>query len=192
MKEKIKSILESSINTKKSIIENEELLNNIQKAINLCIETIHNNNFIFFCGNGGSAADAQHISAELTGRFKQERKPLKGIVLGSNFSSMTAIANDYGYNDVFSRELTGLASENDLLICYTTSGNSENIIHVLKTAKELGIRSILFTGMSGGLSKDFSHISICIPSEDTARIQESHIALSHTMFEIFEDMLLNA
>ncbi len=123
MKEKIKSILESSINVKKSILNDKNLLKNIEQVTHLLVDTISENNFIFFCGNGGSAADAQHISAELTGRFKKERDPLKGIVLGSNFSSITAIANDYSYNNVFSRELKGLASKKDILICYTTSGN---------------------------------------------------------------------
>jgi D-sedoheptulose 7-phosphate isomerase len=192
MNNKIKSILKDSINTKESILKDKEAIISIEKIVEACFKTISNNGYIFFCGNGGSAADAQHLAAELTGKFKTDRKPLKGIVLGSNLSSITAIGNDYSFEDVFSRELEGLGSSNDLLICYSTSGNSKNIISALKSANKLDIMSVLFSGDTGGDAKKYADISICIPSNVTARIQESHITLSHIVFEIFEELFLNA
>ena len=192
MNSKIKSILRDSINTKESILKDKEIMASIENIVDVCFKTISNNGCIFFCGNGGSAADAQHLAAELTGKFKTDRKPLKGIVLGSNLSSITAIGNDYSFEDVFSRELEGLGSSNDLLVCYTTSGNSKNIISALKTANKLDIKSVLFTGNTGGNAIKNADISVCIPSNVTARIQESHITLSHIVFEIFEELFLNA
>lgn len=192
MNSKIKSILRDSINTKESILKDKEIMASIKNIVDVCFKTISNNGCIFFCGNGGSAADAQHLAAELTGKFKTDRKPLKGIVLGSNLSSITAIGNDYSFEDVFSRELEGLGSSNDLLVCYTTSGNSKNIISALKTANKLDIKSVLFTGNTGGNAMKNADISVCIPSNVTARIQESHITLSHIVFEIFEELFLNA
>jgi D-sedoheptulose 7-phosphate isomerase len=186
MIENIKSLIQSSIDVKKEIINNDETIKALTEVVNSINITVENNNFIFFCGNGGSAADAQHISAELTGRFKAERRPLKSLVLGSNFSSLTAIANDYSYDKIFSRELLGLGSKNDLLIAYSTSGNSKNIVNTINTAKKIGLKSIIFTGKQGGSAKEIADIAICVPSDDTARIQESHITLSHIMLEIFE------
>lgn len=183
----IKILLKNSISTKEKILLDETIIKNISNVIQSIELAIQKNKFIFFCGNGGSAADAQHIAAELTGRFKIERKSLKGIVLGSNFSSITAIANDYGYDDVFSREIYGMGSKGDLLISYSTSGNSKNVINAIKAAKEIGIKSIIFTGKDGGSAKELSDISICIPSNNTARIQESHITISHIILEIFEE-----
>ncbi len=183
----IKSILKDSITTKEEILSDEKIIANLLDIINHIKTTINNNNFIFFCGNGGSAADAQHVAAELTGRFKTERRSLKGVVLGSNLSSITAIANDYDYNQVFSRELFGLASKDDLLIAYSTSGNSQNVVNAIKAAKKIGLKSILFTGIDGGMAKDIVDIAICVPSNNTARIQEAHITLSHIMLDIFEE-----
>jgi len=182
----IKILLKTSISVKEEILQNEEIIKNLSTAIQSISLAIKTNNFIFFCGNGGSAADAQHIAAELTGRFKINRKSLKGVVLGSNLSSITAIANDYGYDDVFSRELSAMGSNGDILIAYSTSGNSESVVNALKVAKKIGITSIIFTGENGGLCKDIADINICVPSNDTARIQESHITLSHIMLEVFE------
>ena len=119
----IKILLKNSISTKEEILQDETIIKNISNVIQSIELALQKNKFIFFCGNGGSAADAQHMAAELTGRFKIERKSLKGVVLGSNFSSITAIANDYGYDDVFSREIYGMGSKGDLLISYSTSGN---------------------------------------------------------------------
>ena len=192
MKDKILKLLNDSINTKSKLISDNNFLINVEQAVDNCIETITKGNTIFFCGNGGSAADAQHISAELTGKFKNDRKPLSGIVLGSNFSSLTAIGNDYNFEDVFARELNGLGKEGDLLIAYTTSGKSKNVIKALETSKQLNINTIVMVGKDSDEVSPFADVVISIPSDITARIQESHITVSHIIFEIFEEKLYNA
>ena len=192
MKDKILKLLNDSINTKSKLISDNNFLINVEQAVDSCIETITKGNTIFFCGNGGSAADAQHISAELTGKFKNDRKPLSGIVLGSNFSSLTAIGNDYNFEDVFARELNGLGKEGDLLIAYTTSGKSKNVIKALETSKQLNINTIVMVGKDSDEVSPFADVVISIPSDITARIQESHITVSHIIFEIFEEKLFDA
>lgn len=192
MKDKILKLLNDSINTKSKLISDDNFLINVEQAVDICIETITKGNTIFFCGNGGSAADAQHISAELTGKFKNDRKPLSGIVLGSNFSSLTAIGNDYNFEDVFARELNGLGKEGDLLIAYTTSGKSKNVIKALETSKQLNINTIVMVGKDSDEVSPFADVVISIPSDITARIQESHITVSHIIFEIFEEKLFDA
>lgn len=192
MKDKILKLLNDSINTKSKLISDNNFLINVEQAVDNCIETITKGNTIFFCGNGGSAADAQHISAELTGKFKNDRKPLSGIVLGSNFSSLTAIGNDYNFEDVFARELNGLGKEGDLLIAYTTSGKSKNVIKALETSKKLNINTIVMVGKDSDEVSPFADVVISIPSDITARIQESHITVSHIIFEIFEEKLFDA
>jgi len=192
MKDKIIKLLNDSIETKSKLISDDVFMENLERAINYCFKTITEGNTIFFCGNGGSAADAQHIAAELTGKFKNDREPLSGIVLGSNFSSLTAIGNDYSFDSVFSRELSGLGKKGDLLIAYTTSGKSKNVIKALETAKNLNINSILMVGQNGNESANIADVVISIPSKITARIQESHITVSHIIFEIFEEKFLNA
>lgn len=192
MKDKIIKLLNDSIETKAKLISDDVFMESLERAINYCFKTITEGNTIFFCGNGGSAADAQHIAAELTGKFKNDREPLSGIVLGSNFSSLTAIGNDYSFDSVFSRELSGLGKKGDLLIAYTTSGKSKNVIKALETAKNLNINSILMVGQNGNESANIADVVISIPSIITARIQESHITVSHIIFEIFEEKFLNA
>lgn len=192
MKDRILKLLNDSIDTKSKLISDDNFISNVQQAVDYCVETIKKGNTIFFCGNGGSAADAQHISAELTGRFKNDRKPLSGIVLGSNFSSLTAIGNDYNFEDVFSRELNGLGKEGDLLIAYTTSGKSKNVIKALETSKKLNINTIVMVGKNSNEVSPLADVIISIPSEITARIQESHITVSHIIFEIFEEKLFHA
>lgn len=192
MKDRILKLLNDSIDTKSKLMSDDNFIINVQQAVDYCIETIKKGNTIFFCGNGGSAADAQHISAELTGRFKNDRKPLSGIVLGSNFSSLTAIGNDYNFEDVFARELNGLGKEGDLLIAYTTSGKSKNVIKALETSKKLNINTIVMVGKNSNEVSPFADVIISIPSEITARIQESHITVSHIIFEIFEEKLFHA
>ena len=192
MKDKILKLLNDSINTKSKLISDNNFLINVEQAVDNCIETITKGNTIFFCGNGGSAADAQHISAELTGKFKNDRKPLSAIVLGSNFSSLTAIGNDYNFEDVFARELNGLGKEGDLLIAYTTSGKSKNVIKALETSKQLNINTIVMVGKDSDEVSPFADVVISIPSDITARIQESHITVSHIIFEIFEEKLFDA
>lgn len=192
MKDKILKLLHDSIDTKSKLISDNIFISNVEQAVDYCLETINKGNTIFFCGNGGSAADAQHIAAELTGKFKNDRKPLSGIVLGSNFSSLTAIGNDYGFDYVFARELNGLGKKGDLLIAYTTSGKSKNIIKALEASKKLNIKSILMVGKKGNEAANLADIVISISSEVTARIQEAHITVSHIIFEIFEEKFLNA
>ncbi len=155
------------------------LVPNIEKACELVKETIKNNHKIILAGNGGSAADAQHIAAEFTGRFVKERKALPAIALTTDTSALTAIANDYGYQHVFSRQLQALSQPGDLFIGISTSGNSENIINCLKIAKELNIKTIGLSGRDGGFMNEFCDLNIIIPSTVTANIQEMHILIGH-------------
>lgn len=146
----------------------------------ICL-SLNNKGKLFLCGNGGSAADCQHISAELTGRFVLDRKPLAAIALTTDTSALTAIANDYSFDDIFSRQLTALGGEGDCLIGISTSGNSKNVIKAIMVAKEMGIRTIGLTGRDGGKLASICDHCIVVPSEVTARIQEAHILIGHTI-----------
>ena len=141
---------------------------------------------VYFCGNGGSAADAQHLAAELAGRFNIERPAMAGIALTTNTSSITAIANDYGYEFVFSRQLEGLGKKGGVLVAITTSGNSKNILEAVKAARALGMTVIGMTGERGGAFAKLCDIALITPSDQTPRIQEGHIAMGHTMCELVE------
>jgi len=156
-------------------------------ASSLVVEVLKRGNKVLLCGNGGSAADAQHIAAELTGRYKTERRGLAGIALTTDTSALTAISNDYGYNKVFDRQVEALANSGDLLIGISTSGNSKNIISALRCAKELGCTTIGFSGHDGGDMNEVCDINLVVPSDDTPRIQEMHILLGHTMCQIIDD-----
>ncbi|MCH9845179.1 MAG: D-sedoheptulose 7-phosphate isomerase [Alphaproteobacteria bacterium] len=134
---------------------------------------------IFFCGNGGSAADSQHLAAEFIGRYKKERRALPAIALTVDSSALTAIGNDYGFNDIFARQLSGLAKKDDLLIAISTSGNSSNVLEAIKMAKEIGVTSIGLTGSKGGKMAEICDESIKVPSDETNHIQEMHIAIGH-------------
>jgi len=160
----------------------------IEKACQLIRNTIGYGKKIFFAGNGGSAADAQHLAAELTGRFIKERKPLPGIALTTDSSALTAIANDYGYENVFARQLEALAGADDLFIAISTSGNSPNILKAFKLAKAIGFRTIGLTGKEGGLMNDLCDITIKVPSVNTARIQEMHILIGHIFCKAVDDL----
>ena len=144
---------------------------------------------IFFCGNGGSASDSQHLTSELIGKFQKKRKSLKAISLNSDSSVITCVSNDFSYEEIFSRQLEGLANGKDILIIISTSGESKNIINALIKARELKMTSIAFLGKGGGRAKNYCDKSIIIPSNSTARIQEMHILLGHIMCEIIEDEL---
>jgi D-sedoheptulose 7-phosphate isomerase len=159
----------------------------LEEASKLMVSTLKNGNKILLCGNGGSAADAQHIAAELTGRYKTERRGLPGIALTTDTSALTAISNDYGYAKVFDRQVEALANKGDLLIGISTSGNSANIISALNTAKELGCTSIGFSGRDGGQMNEVCDINLVVPSNDTPRIQEMHILFGHTLCQIVDD-----
>ena len=151
--------------------------------------TLKRDGKIFICGNGGSAADAQHLAAEFLVRLRPKinRRPLPVISLAMDTSTITACANDYGFENLFSRNLQALASSNDMLICISTSGNSKNIVKVLKLAKKIKVLSVSFLGSDGGVAKNFSDINLIVPSKITARIQECHIFLGHFIFESLEN-----
>lgn len=152
----------------------------------IIIEALRNNHTIFWCGNGGSASDAQHLSAELIGRFIEDRKPLKSIPLTGDSTSLSCISNDYGFLHIFSRPLESLGEEGDVLICISTSGNSQNVINACEVAKRKKIVSIGFLGRDGGKMKNLVDHKIIIPSESTARIQEIHILLGHIICDLIE------
>ena len=147
---------------------------------------LQNKNTIFWCGNGGSAAESSHLAVELIGRFKNNRRSLPSLSLNADTSAITCIANDFGYDAIFSRQLEGLGKKGDVLVVLSTSGKSENILRVLRKAKDLGIVSIALLGKGGGIAASLSDYSIVIDSEETARIQEIHLLLGHTLCEYAE------
>jgi len=150
------------------------------------IEALKNGNKILFCGNGGSASDAQHLAAEIIGRYKLNRAPLAGICLNTDTSALTAIANDYGFENIFSRQIAGIGKKGDVLIGISTSGNSQNVINAFECAKELGIICIAFTGENGGKMKNMADICLNVPADITNNIQEMHIACGHIMCDYVE------
>ncbi len=150
------------------------------------ISTLEGKGKIIFMGNGGSASDAQHLAAELVGRFKKNRKALAALALSTNVANLTAIGNDFGFEEVFSRQIEALAKREDLIVGISTSGQSENIIRAIKMAKEMGIKTVAFLGRDGGELKSLVDIALIIPLEDTARIQEMHILAGHIICEIVE------
>lgn len=185
----IKQRILESINTKQQILDNNELIAAIKKAANLLIEKIRNGGTAYFCGNGGSAADAQHLAAELSGKFYIDRQPLAAEALHCNTSFLTAVGNDYSFDIIYSRLLQGVGHKGDVLIGLSTSGNSKNIINAVDKAKEIGIYTIILTGQSGGLLKNKCDLCICVPSTNTPRIQEAHITIGHIICEIIEQTL---
>lgn len=141
---------------------------------------------LFWCGNGGSAADSQHLAAELVGRFKKNRRALRSVALTTDTSVLTCVANDYSYEDVFSRQIEALGRPGDVLVGISTSGNSENVLRALRTAKEMGLTTIALLGKDGGAAKGLSDQALVIPSDSTARIQEAHILIGHILCELIE------
>ena len=178
--------LEESIKIKQAIAENNELVETIHNAADAMIESLRAGGQVLFCGNGGSAADAQHLSAELSGRFYYDRDPLSSEALHVNTSYITAVANDYSYNEIYARLIKGKGRKGDVLVGISTSGNSENIVRALKLAQEIGMITISMTGETGGKMKEYSNYLINVPSKDTPRIQEAHITIGHAMCEIVE------
>ena len=187
--EKIKNIIAASIETKQQILQNASLLATIEKVIYVITDAFKNDNRVYFCGNGGSAADAQHLAAEFSGRFYTDRKALPAEALHCNTSYLTAVANDYGYDVVYSRMIEGIGKTGDVLIGLSTSGNSINILKAFEAAKEKGITTIAFTGSTGGQMKSITDHLINIPSADTPRIQESHIMLGHIICQLVEEKI---
>jgi D-sedoheptulose 7-phosphate isomerase len=187
MKEKIKNIISESISVKNKVLADEKLLSTIEKITALIVDALKKNKRIYFCGNGGSAADAQHLAAEFSGRFYIDRDALPAEALHCNTSYLTAVANDYSYDVVYSRLIKGLAHEGDVLIGLSTSGNSKNILYAFETAREKKVFTIGFTGDSGGKMKELSDYLINVPSKDTPRIQESHILIGHIICQLVEE-----
>ena len=187
--EKIKEIIQASIDTKQQVLQNEELLKTVCEAVKIIVAAFKNGNRVYFCGNGGSAADAQHLAAEFSGRFYKERKALPAEALHCNTSYLTAVANDYGYDVVYSRMIDGIGEAGDVLVGLSTSGNSGNIIKAFEVAKEKNMVTIAFTGLTGGQMKSVSDYLINIPSTDTPRIQESHIMIGHIICQLVEEKI---
>jgi D-sedoheptulose 7-phosphate isomerase len=192
MNNQIKDIIQASINTKLSVLQNEDLIKNIEACVTLLVAAFKNGNKVLFCGNGGSAADAQHLAAEFSGRFYIDRDALPAEALHVNTSYITAVANDYSYDVVYSRMIKGIGNKGDVLVGLSTSGNSLNIIKAFEIAKEKGMHTIGFTGSTGGKMKELSHYLLNVPSTDTPRIQESHILIGHIICQLVEEQYFNA
>jgi D-sedoheptulose 7-phosphate isomerase len=185
----IKKLITDSIATKQLVLEDHELLAAIENAAQACIDAFKADKKVLFCGNGGSAADAQHISAELSGRFYTDRPPLYSEALHVNSSYMTAVANDYSYDVVYSRMVEACGRKGDVLVGITTSGNSKNIIAAMEMARKQGMITIGMTGQSGGKMNDCCDIMLRVPSTDTPRIQESHILIGHIICQLIEETI---
>jgi len=185
----IKEIIEASIATKSKILDDEKLLKTINEVTNALVKAFEEGNKVLFCGNGGSAADAQHLAAEFSGRFYTDRDPLPSEALHCNTSYLTAVANDYGYDLVYSRMVKGLGRKGDVLVGLSTSGNSINILNALEQAEKIGMITVCFTGESGGKMKDKCDFLINVPSSDTPRIQEAHIMIGHIICQLTEESL---
>lgn len=187
MSEKIKIIIGASLDTKRKILENETLLKTVNDCVEVIVAAFKTGNKVLFCGNGGSAADAQHLAAEFSGRFYKDREALPAEALHCNTSYLTAVANDYSYDVIYSRLIQGIGVKGDVLIGLSTSGNSKNIVAAFEVAKEKGMITMGFTGDGGGTMKALSDYLINVPSNDTPRIQESHIMLGHIICELVEE-----
>ena len=165
----------------------ETMQDKLETASKLVVQTLKNGNKILLCGNGGSAADAQHIAAELTGRYKTERRGLPAIALTTDSSVLTSIGNDYGYDRVFDRQVEALANIGDLIIGISTSGNSKNIINALKLGREIGCKTLGFSGHDGGDMNNVCDINLVVPSDETPRIQEMHILFGHIICQLIDN-----
>jgi D-sedoheptulose 7-phosphate isomerase len=187
---KYKNEIIRSIDVKTAILEDEKLLLQLERLAEDCITSLMQGGKIILAGNGGSFADAQHLSAEFTSRFRFDRNSLASIALGTNSSSLSAIGNDYGFEFIFSRELESVGRSSDIFISISTSGNSKNIINAIKTATKLNIRSYCFTGSRKGIVTDLCEC-ICVPAAETERIQECHILLGHLLCGHIEDTIFN-
>lgn len=187
MSDQIKSIIQSSISTKQQILENEEMIQILVTCSDVITKAFKDGKKVLFCGNGGSAADAQHLAAEFSGRFYTDRDALPAEALHCNTSYITAVANDYSYDVVYARMINGIGKPGDVLVGLSTSGNSKNIVEAFKTAKIKNMITIGFTGESGGIMKNISDYLLNVPSNDTPRIQESHIMLGHIICQLVEE-----
>ena len=189
MQEHISDILNDSLNNLQKVISDKGLILEIETITTKIIKAFKDGNKLLLCGNGGSASDAQHIAAELSGRFIKERKPLYAEALHVNSSYMTAVSNDYGFESTYSRMLEAIGKKGDVLIALSTSGNSENVVNAVKMANSLGMLSVGMSGATGGKIKELCQHNIIIPSSNTARIQEAHIIVGHIFCQIIEEKL---
>jgi len=185
--DKIKNIIQASIHVKEIILQNEELLKTIEKIAEAIVNAFQQGKRLYLCGNGGSAADAQHLAAEFSGRFYKDRKALPAEALHCNTSYLTAVANDYGYDVIYSRLIEGYGQEGDILAGLSTSGNSTNIVKAFETAKQKKMITVGFTGAEGGQLRKLSDWLINVPSSDTPRIQECHIMIGHIICQLAEE-----
>lgn len=187
MRDTIEKLIRDSIKTKEDILGVE--LANIEKCANAILGSLKSGGKILIFGNGGSAADSQHMAAELVGRFRKERKPLPAIALTTNTSTLTAVANDYGYDASFSRQVEALGRRGDVALGISTSGNSKNVLEAVIKARSLGLITVALAGSGGGRLKKECDISITVDSKDTPRVQESHLMICHILCELIEDFL---
>ena len=185
----IKRRIQESIDVKAHMLQDLELISNVEKAAELIIESLNNGAKMIVCGNGGSASDALHFVGEVVGRFQTERRPFPAIALNADVAIMTAIANDYGYNEIFARQIEAFANPGDVIVGISTSGNSENVYNAIKVSKNKGCKTIALLGKSGGRIKDVTELPIVVPSDVTARIQESHIMIIHVLCEMIDKKL---
>ena len=191
MQKHISDILNDSFNNIQKVINDKGLVTEIEIVTTKILKAFKDGNKLLLCGNGGSASDAQHIAAELSGRFIKERKPLYAEALHVNSSYMTAVSNDYGFESTYSRMLEAIGKKGDVLIALSTSGNSENVINAVKMANSLGMLSVGMSGAMGGKIKDLCQHNIIIPSSNTARVQEAHILVGHIFCQIIEEQLFD-
>jgi D-sedoheptulose 7-phosphate isomerase len=188
---KIREIIQASIDVKQNLLQDETILQTVENIVAAIVIAFQNGNRIYFCGNGGSAADAQHLAAEFSGRFYSDRRALPAEALHCNTSYLTAVANDYGYDVVYARLIDGIGNPGDVLVGLSTSGNSENILKAFEAAKNRSIITVGFTGSDGGKMKAISDHLLNIPSKDTPRIQECHITLGHIICQLVEERYFN-
>ncbi len=188
---KIQHIISASIDVKKSLLENEAMLQQIQEVSEVITQAFRNGKKVLFCGNGGSAADAQHLAAEFSGRFYTDRDALPAEALHVNTSYLTAVANDYSYDVVYARMVKGIGNSGDVLVGISTSGNSKNIVEAFKVARDKGMITIGLTGEKGGTMKELSDYLFNVASNDTPRIQETHILIGHIICQLVEESYFN-
>ena len=184
--EYIKQIIAESIEVKNKILADNALIKTMEEVVAQLTQAFHKGNHIYFCGNGGSAADAQHLAAEFSGRFYLDREALPAEALHCNTSYLTAVANDYSYDLIFARLIRGVGKKGDVLAGLSTSGNSTNILKAFEVAKEKGMTTVGFTGLTGGQLKAHSDYLFNVPSTNTPRIQEAHIMIGHIICELVE------
>lgn len=184
---KIQHIVNESISLKNKVLSDGHLLKIVEEIVHTVVAALRNGNRIYFCGNGGSAADAQHLAAEFSGRFYLDRDALPAEALHCNTSYLTAVANDYSYDVIYARLIRGIANKGDILFGLSTSGNSANIVKAFETAREKGVVTIGFTGESGGKMKPLSDLLVNVPSGNTPRIQEVHMLLGHIVCQLVEE-----